>query len=108
GYQIDHILGPAVDFRVPLLPAIALDLGDRQAGYPDFGQRLPHIAQAKGLDDCNDQFHAVLLGARSRFPELKPGKAQRPATGWPESSQTHRETGWSPMRVHAQCSRPYG
>ena len=57
GQEIDDVFGAAVELGVALLAAESLDLGDRQAGDADFGQRLAHLVELERLDDRFDFFH---------------------------------------------------
>jgi len=56
-----YVFGPAIKLGMPLLAPEALDLGYRQAGDPDFRQRLAHFVEFERLDDSFDFLHV-------RFP----------------------------------------
>jgi hypothetical protein len=67
GQEVDHVLRPAIDFRVALLPAEALDLGDRHAGNPDFVQRVLHLVELEGLDDRFDLLQRFPIRCRALY-----------------------------------------
>jgi hypothetical protein len=66
GQEIDHVFRTAVELGVALLPAEALDLGDREPGDADLRQRLAHFVQLERLDDRFDFFHGVEGGGNAR------------------------------------------
>src|SRR6476619_1765967 len=55
--EVHDVLGAAIDFGVPLLAAVALDLGYRHAVDADGRQRLAHLVKLEGFDDRDDEFH---------------------------------------------------
>src|SRR5512146_191431 len=60
-YQVDLVLGAAVDLRVPALPAVPARLGDRQAVDAERLQRGLDVVQLERLDDSGDELHLVSL-----------------------------------------------
>src|ERR1017187_3000556 len=56
--KIPRVFSTAINLRVPVLPAEALDLGDGHAADADGGQRFLHFLEFEWLDDGNDEFHA--------------------------------------------------
>jgi hypothetical protein len=58
--EVHDIFRPAIQLGMPTLPAETLDLGDRHARDPDFGERGTHVVQLEGLYDGSDQFHSQL------------------------------------------------
>jgi hypothetical protein len=46
---------------VTLLPAIALDLADGEAGVTDPLERGLYVIELEGLDDGGDEFHFLRL-----------------------------------------------
>src|ERR1700689_4056607 len=71
GKKIDHVLGAAVEFRMSLLAAEPLGLGD---GYPlqaYFLERLLDLIKFERLDDRLDFFHRVSSpGSKARRQQL--------------------------------------
>ena len=59
--EIDRIFAAAVNFRVALLAAKALHLGDGQALRAHSGQRLFNFFEFEGFDDGFDFFHGLFL-----------------------------------------------
>src|SRR4029077_6758947 len=57
GQETHGVFGAAIDFRVALLPAISLDLRDRQAVNADGGQRVADFFKLERLDDRHNNFH---------------------------------------------------
>src|SRR3954462_14751855 len=57
GEEVDHVLRPAIELRVALLPAEALGLDDGDALQPDLLQRLFDLVELEGLDDGFDLLH---------------------------------------------------
>jgi hypothetical protein len=55
--EIDDVLGAAVEFGVPLLPAEALDLGHGKAADSNFRERLPHFVELEWLEYRLDFLH---------------------------------------------------
>src|SRR5215467_10446205 len=47
--KVDHVLGPAIDLGVALLPTEALDFGDGHPSHADFVQRVLHLFELEGL-----------------------------------------------------------
>lgn len=58
GQETHGVLGAAIDFRVTLLAAVALDLSDGHALKSQVGQCAAHLFELERLYDCGDQFHA--------------------------------------------------
>jgi hypothetical protein len=59
--EVDHVLGPAIDLGVPLLPPKALHFGDGHAGDADFVQRILYLVELEGFDDRFDFFHGFTI-----------------------------------------------
>src|SRR5215213_1069671 len=56
-HQAGRIFGAAIDLGMPLLAAVALDLGDGQALDADRGERLADLVELEGLYDRDNEFH---------------------------------------------------
>src|SRR5690606_15594082 len=65
GHEVDGVLGPAVDLRVPLLTSVALDLADGHAQHAELFERRAHVVQRVRFHDRGDQLHDALS---SNFP----------------------------------------
>jgi hypothetical protein len=59
--EVDHVLGPAIDLGVPLLPPESFHLGDGHAGDADFVQRILYLVEFEGFDDRFDFFHGFTI-----------------------------------------------
>src|ERR1700733_9172671 len=59
GKKIDHVLGPAVEFRVPLLATKPLGFCHRYSLQAYLLQRLLHFVEFERLDDRLDLLHRV-------------------------------------------------
>src|SRR5688572_19235385 len=57
--EIDHVLRAAVELGVAFLPPEALDLRHGDALHADRGERLAHLVELEGLDDCGNEFHGA-------------------------------------------------
>src|SRR5579871_6213071 len=57
GQEVHDIFGAPVDLGVPLLAAVALDLGDRHAVHTDRGEGLADLVELERFDDRDDEFH---------------------------------------------------
>src|SRR6185437_7337504 len=57
GKKAHRVFGAAIDLGMPLLPAVTLDLGHRQAVHPDGGERVAHLLQFERLYDRHYDFH---------------------------------------------------
>src|ERR1700761_85719 len=57
GQKIDDVFGPAVELGMAMLPAKALDLGDRHPGDADLGQCLANVIEGEWFDDRCDPLH---------------------------------------------------
>src|SRR6266849_7232250 len=57
GQEVHGIFGAAVDFRVPLLSAVAFDFRNRHAAHPYPGERLSDFVELEWLDDRDDELH---------------------------------------------------
>src|ERR1700679_2221572 len=60
GQEAHGVFRAAVDFRVALLAAEALDLGDGHALDAKRRQRFAHLIQPERLDDRGDQLHRLM------------------------------------------------
>src|SRR5579863_6141588 len=65
--KIHDILRAAIDFRVTLLTAVTLDLGNGHAVDANGGQRLPDLVQLEGFDNSDNKLHVQAF----IFPELR-------------------------------------
>ena len=65
GQEVHHVFRAAVQLRVALLAAKALDLGDRDALHADLRERLADFVELEGFDDCCDEFHGGTRVLRS-------------------------------------------
>src|SRR5208282_3691024 len=57
GEETHGIFGPAINFGVPLLSTVALDLGNRETVHADGGERIAHLLQLERLYDRHYDFH---------------------------------------------------
>src|SRR5712664_2193307 len=57
GQEVHHVLRPAIELGMTLLPAETLDLGHGKPGDPDPRQRFAHFVQLEWLDHRFDFFH---------------------------------------------------
>src|SRR5512138_3302249 len=57
GQEAHRILGPTVDFRVPLLTPVSLDLGNGHPLHAHGGQSVTDLVELEGFDDGHDDFH---------------------------------------------------
>src|SRR5690606_2802653 len=57
GQHVGRVFGPAVNLRLALLPAEALDLGDRHPGDTDRAEGFAHLVELEWFDDGNDELH---------------------------------------------------
>src|SRR3990170_7607594 len=77
GQEVHHVFSAAVELRVPLLPAEALDLGHGDALHADLGERVAHVVELEGFDDGGNEFHFASWekrgrrGASRRSPRLE-------------------------------------
>src|SRR5581483_2377374 len=75
--EAHRILGPTVDFRVPLLTPVSLDLGNGQPLHSDGGQSVTDLVELEGFDNGHDDFHGF-------DPRLSPIVTSRSAGGFTE------------------------
>jgi hypothetical protein len=68
GQEINHVLGPTIEFGVALLAAESLDLGHGQAGDANLRQRFTHFVELEWFDDRFNFFHG--LGSREDRKEI--------------------------------------
>jgi hypothetical protein len=61
GQEVHGIFGAAIDFGVPLLTAVALDLAGGHPVHADRDQGIADLVELEWLDDGNDEFHASPL-----------------------------------------------
>ena len=61
-HHVRGIFRAAIDFRLALLPAEALDLGYGHTGHPDPGQRFTNIVKLERFDYGYDKFHYAPYG----------------------------------------------
>src|SRR5262249_38766885 len=61
GEEAHGIFRPAVNFGVPLLSTVALDLCNRQTVHSDGGERIAHLLQLERLYDRHYDFHKPRL-----------------------------------------------
>src|SRR4051812_28894664 len=64
GQEVDLVLRPPIDLGLALLPAIALDLRDRQTLHAGADERFAHVVQLERFDDRHDEFHPLALRVR--------------------------------------------
>ena len=64
--QIDRDLLAAIDLGLPLLPAEALAVHDREPHDLDLREGGLHVFELAGLDDGDDELHGEESGCRSR------------------------------------------
>ena len=57
GKETHGVFRPAIDFGMPLLSPVALDLRNRQTVHPDGGERIAHLLQFERLYDRHYDFH---------------------------------------------------
>src|ERR1700759_4374249 len=60
-HQVDLVLSPTVNLRVPALPAVPACLGNRQAVDAERLQRGFDVVQLERLDDSGNELHLVSL-----------------------------------------------
>src|SRR5262249_30572070 len=86
-----------INFGVPLLPAVTLDLGDGQSVYADAGEGIAHLLQLERLDNGHDDFHVMIPVPREIPVRLRtapddrmgPGRGS-PTMGAQDQSQRSR------------------
>ena len=93
GKEAHGVFRPAIDFGMPLLPPIALDLRNRQTVHSDGGERIAHLLEFERLYDRHYDFHKPrpILTRRGRswtdrFRAVKSERERAP----PESGLTRR------------------
>ena len=97
------VFGAAVDFGVPLLTPVSLDLSDGHAVHPDRGQGVTDLVELEWLDDGHDDFHLVRsplarsLGRAERAVEHGSARADCPVRARP----TPHESNHVPVRLRA-------
>src|SRR5438552_5531979 len=57
GQEVDDVLRAAVELGVPFLPPEPLHFRHGDALHADCRERLAHLVELEGLDDCRYQFH---------------------------------------------------
>src|SRR4030095_8129266 len=62
GKEVHRVLAARIEFRGPLLPAEAANLGNRHADNAYAGQRLLDVVELERLDDGFDPLHWILAG----------------------------------------------
>src|SRR3978361_1361210 len=70
GQETDGVLGAAIDFRVALLTAIALDFRHRETVNANGGQGIADFFELEWLDDRHNNFHGS-------YPRLGPVQTDR-------------------------------
>src|SRR6185503_16808834 len=75
GQKAHRIFGPTIDFRVPLLTPVPLDLADGQPLHADGGQSVTDLVELEGFDNGHDDFHGF-------DPRLSPFVSLRSAGGF--------------------------
>ena len=74
------VFGAAIDFGVPLLTPVSLDLSDGHAVHPDRGQGVTDLVELEWLYDGHDDFHLVRSPlARRRLLRLAGVSTRAPA-----------------------------
>src|SRR6478735_8556850 len=58
GQEVDDVFRATIEFRMALLPAEALGLGDGDALEADLLQRVLHLIEFEGFNNCLDLLHA--------------------------------------------------
>ena len=71
GQKVDDVLGTPVQLGMPALPAVALDLGDRNAVYAHVDDGLADIVELERLDDRLNFFHVFSLRNAKRLGRLR-------------------------------------
>ena len=61
GQEVHGVFGAAIDFGVPLLTAVALDLAGGHPVHANRDQGVADLVELEWLDDGNDEFHASPL-----------------------------------------------
>src|SRR4051794_7299407 len=86
GDEVDGVLRAPVDLGVPLLPAVAVDLGDGQTVHPERLQRRLHVVELERLDDRGHESHACTPVATSvvRLMDAPCTREERPPLEPPE------------------------
>src|SRR5688572_23136651 len=59
GQEVDHVLRAAVELGMAFLTPESLHLGHGDALHADRRQRLAHLVELEGFDDCGNKFHSV-------------------------------------------------
>jgi hypothetical protein len=62
--KMTFVLMPAVHFRLPTLPRVALGITDSHSSDCDAIQCLPHCVELRRLNDCNDKSHRLTYSRR--------------------------------------------
>src|SRR5258708_4064082 len=78
GQKVDDVFRAAIELGVPFLPTEALHFRHGDALHADGRERLAHLVELEGLDDCRYQFHAGLHGAASRGRSVGLRRSCRP------------------------------
>ena len=89
GQETHDVFRAAIDLRVALLAAVALDLGRRHAVDADPIQRVAHGVELERLDDCGDELHRSSLRRRVADRGKPPARAgATPAADAPQSASS--------------------
>ena len=104
GQEAHGVFGAAVDFRVALLAAVALDLGDGQALDADRRQCVAHLVQLERLDDGHNDFHGVVpVSVRGPSRRTHGARVKSAHAGWRAAADgVDRANG---IKLCANCDR---
>src|SRR5271170_5568904 len=76
GEETHGIFRPAINFRMPLLSTVALDLCNRQTVHSDGGERIAHLLQLERLYDRHYDFHKPRPIVTRRGAVLEPNRSR--------------------------------
>src|SRR3989344_4798535 len=96
GQEVDLVLRAPIDLGLALLPAISLDLRDRQTLHAAADKRFAHVVQLERFDDRHDEFHPL---APASGPEGGPNPSRSfegPAPLSPSRWSQRRYVGGAP------------
>src|SRR5579872_3005398 len=105
GQKAHRIFGAAINFRMPLLTPVTLDLSHRQSVHADGGQSVAHLLELERLDDRHHYFHVPHPSLANR----RAPKAPRPARwrlGAPKEPARLSAFLTSPVPKASQSAKP--
>ena len=100
-HEIDHVFGAAIELGMAFLAAVALDLGDGDAGDAGVGQRVAHVVELERADDRGDELHVCYAGCTNARPMPAPTR-HVPAAASVARARRGRATSNAPPRAASQ------